>query len=421
MVFSLGACSVSVGSSSSTAPAASSAADSTAPAADATSTPDASSTTEAAAPGTFHIGIATGTTSQSEDELRGAEAFMAEYGSTADGGIVTHVTYPDNFMNEQETTISQIVGLADDPLMKVIVVNQAIPGTVPAFKRIREMRPDILLLAGEPHEDASMIEEASDLCVNADNVARGYLIIKAAEKLGAKTFVHVSFPRHLSMDLLSRRRTIMMEACKDLGITFADEDTPDTMGEGGIPASQQYVLEQMPNWVEKYGKETVFFTTNDAQAEPMLARVAELGALFVESDLPSPMLGYSGAFGIDLTAEAGNWPAILKKVEQVVDEKGGSGRMGCWAYSYTYTNSPALAEFGKRIVEGSAKLDNFDDLMACYEKYTPGAEWNYSQYRDAEGNVRPNHAMLYQDTYIYGKGYMGMTKEVVPEKYFTLK
>ena len=90
------------------------------------------------APTEFHIGICTGTVAQSEDELRGAEAFIAEYGLVEDGGIVRHVTYPDNFMNEQETTIAQIASFADDPLIKAVVVNQSVPGTVAAFKKIVE-------------------------------------------------------------------------------------------------------------------------------------------------------------------------------------------------------------------------------------------------------------------------------------------
>ncbi len=56
------------------------------------------------------------------------------------------VTVPDNFMQEQETTISQMVSLADDPKMKaIVVVAEGVPGTYPAFKAIREKRPDILL------------------------------------------------------------------------------------------------------------------------------------------------------------------------------------------------------------------------------------------------------------------------------------
>lgn len=372
--------------------------------------------------GKFHIGIVTGTVAQSEDELRGAEAFIKKYGAVEKGGIVKHVTYPDDFTTEQETTISTIEGLADDPDMKVIIVNQSVPGTSAAFKKIREIRPDILLLAGIPQEDTAMIEDASDLVVDADNVKRGYLMILAAKKMGAKTFVHISFPRHMSIELLSRRRAIMEEACKDLGIKYASETAPDPQSDVKIPGAQKYILENMPAWVEKYGKDTAFFCTNDAQTEPLLKRVAELGAIFVEPDLPSPIMGYPGAFGIDLKEQSGDWPAILKKVEETVIAAGGAKRMGTWAYSFNYTTTIALAEFGKRVVEGTASKDSFEDLMECFEEYTPGAQWNGSYYYDlATKEEKKNHVLLYQDTYVFGQGYLEQTKEVIPEKYTTIK
>lgn len=370
----------------------------------------------------MHIGIVTGTVSQSEDELRGAEAMIKKYGDASDGGMIKHVTYPDNFMQEQETTISTIVGLADDPDMKAIVVNQAIPGTVAAFQQIREKNPDIILLANSSQEDTAMIEGAADFVVDPDNINRGYLMILAAKKMGAKTFVHISFPRHMSIELLSVRRNIMEEACKDLGLQFAFETAPDPMSDVGVPGAQQFILEKMPAWVEKYGKDTAFFCTNDAQTEPLLKRVAELGAIFVEPDLPSPIMGYPGAFGIDLKAEAGDWPAILKKVEEVVVAKGGGKRMGTWAYSYGYTATEALAEFGKQVAEGTMQKDSKDDLLKCFVMYTPGAEWNGSYYFDRVSNEdKTNHLMVYQDTYVFGQGYLGNTKEVVPEKYKTIK
>ena len=86
----------------------------------------------AAEPAKIHIGICTGTVSQSEDDLRGAEALIKKYGDVANGGMIKHITYPDNFMTEMETTISQIVSFADDPDMKAVIVNQGIPGTTAA-------------------------------------------------------------------------------------------------------------------------------------------------------------------------------------------------------------------------------------------------------------------------------------------------
>ena len=175
----------------------------------------------------------------------------------------------------------------------------------------------------------------------------------------------------------------------------------------------------MPAWIEKYGKDTAFFCTNDAHTEPLLKRIAELGGYFVEADLPSPLMGYPGALGIDLSQERGDWPAILKKVEEAVEKAGGKGRMGTWAYSYGYTSSAALAEYGKRIVEGKAKSGNLKDLIACYNEFTPGARWNASYYTDAGTDVRNRKmVMVRQDTYVLGKGYLGVADVEVPEAYF---
>ncbi len=370
----------------------------------------------------FHIGIMTGTVSQSEDDLRGAELLIKLYGDVKSGGMIQHITYPNDFMAQQETVISQIVSLADDPLMKAIIVNEAIPGTAEAYKRVRSKRPDILLLAGEPHEDPLVIQSAADLAVNADWISRGYTIPWAAKQLGAKTFVHISFPRHMSYESLGLRRAIMEEACKDLGMKFAFETAPDPTTEVGVAGAQQFILEKVPQWVEKYGKDTAFFCTNNAHTDPLLKQVAKYGAIFVEPDLPSPLMGYLGAFGVDLTKERGDWMAMTKKVEAAVIAAGGSGRMGNWAFSISYTNSVGLGEFAKNVIEGNARKDSMRDVFAAYGKFTPGAKWNGAPAVDNSTGVRAkNQFLIYQDTYVYGKGVLSTTNLKVPDKYYQIK
>jgi len=370
----------------------------------------------------FHIGVVTGTVSQSEDDLRGAEALIKEYGSVKDGGMIQHITYPDDFMSQQETFISNVVALADDPLMKAIVINQAIPGSAEAFKRVRAKRADILLLAGEPHEDPLVIQGAADLAVSNDFVSRGYTIIWEAKQLGAKNFVHISFPRHMSYETLGRRRVIMEQACKDLGLNFYFETAPDPTSDVGVAGAQQFILEKVPQWVQKYGKNTAFFCTNDAHTEPLLKQLLAYGGIFVEADLPSPLMGYPGALGIDLSKEAGNFPAIMKKVEAAVVAKGGAGRFGTWAFSYGYTLTAGLGEFAKNVLDGKAKKDSMKDLFEALGKYTPGAKWNGAYYVDMGTGVRAkNQILIYMDTYIFGKGFLPTTQQKIPEKYYTLK
>ena len=373
----------------------------------------------AAAP--FHIGVMTGTVSQQEDELRGAEKLMEIYGDEAHGGMVKHVTYPDNFMQEMETTISQIVGLADDPKMKVIIASTAVPGTTEAFRRVKEKRPDILCLAGNSQEDPGVISSVADLTVNANDIYRGYLLPVAAKKMGAKNFVHISFPRHMSYELLSRRRNIMEATCKDIGVNFHFETAPDPVSDVGVAGAQQFILEKVPAWLEKYGKETAFFCTNDAQTEPLIRQIVNYGGYFVEPDYASPLMGYPGALGLDLTAEKGNFPEIVKKIEEVIKQKGASGRLGTWVYSHPYVVTAGLGELGKRVVEGKAKLTVEDFIAAC-KGITPGIKVNGSRYTDVSTGVeKTNYIMVYQDTYVFGKGYLGMTEIEVPKKYLSIK
>ena len=369
---------------------------------------------------TFHVGIVTGSVSQSEDDRRGAEAFQAMYGEEN----VTLAIYPDNFTEELETTIQTIVNLSDDPEMKAIVVNQAVPGTTEAFRQIKERRPDILCIAGESHEDLPEIGSAADLTCNNDFVARGYLIIRTAHELGCDTFVHISFPRHMAYETMSRRVAIMRAACEEFGMKFVLETAPDPTSDVGVAGAQAYILEKVPEWVEKYGQKAAYFCTNDAHTEPLLKQLLEYGGYFIEADLPSPLMGYPGALGIDLTAEAGDFEKILAKVESAICEKGGADRFGTWAYSYGYTVSAGLAQHAVNVLKGESELADVDDIAKAYQVFSPKAEWNGSNYTNADTGVKLDNVFLvYQDTYIMGNPghFMGSTSVEVPEKYFTMK
>ena len=336
----------------------------------------------------YHIGVVTISVSQAEDNFRGAEAVAKKYGLSSEGGKITVVTIPDNFMQEQETTISQIVSLADDPKMKAIVVAEGVPGTYPAFKAIREKRPDILLFVNNNHEDPVQVSTVADVVVNADSIARGYLIVKTA---------------------------------KDLGMEYIEMSAPDPLSDVGVPGAQQFILEQVPNWIKKYGKDIAFFATNDAQTEPLLKQIAAYGGIFIEADLPSPTMGYPGALGIEFTDdEKGNWPKILEKVEKAVIDAGGSGRMGTWAFSYNFACVEGLTELAIKSIESGEKDFTLDKVLASLETATPGSKWNGSIMKDNNGVEVPNAFFVYQDTYVFGKGYMGVTSVKIPEKYSNL-
>ena len=369
----------------------------------------------------YSIAVVTGTMSQSVDERGAAMMLVEKYGED----VIKTATYPDNFTEEKETTIQTIVNFADDPTVKAIVVCQAVPGVAEAFRQVKERRSDIICLAGESQEDPSLITSAADVTVMNDFVARGYLIIKTAKELGCDTFVHVSFPRHMGIESLSRRLAVMKAAGEELGVKIVEETAADPLSDVGIPGAQQQILEKAPEWIEKYGKNSAYFCTNDAHTAPLLKQLLEYGGYFVEADLPSPLMGYPDALGIEFSdSDMSNYEYLLKSVEDAIVAKGGEGRFGTWAYSYTYTLVAGLTEHAMNVIEGKSDLLEIDDISDALSVYSPGAEWTGSYYTDANTGVKTeNYMLIYQDTYIMGNPghYMGNADVEVPEKYFTVK
>ena len=373
---------------------------------------------KAAVSGEYHIGIATLGYGQGEDEIRGAEALVAEYGSDK----VKHIVLPENFAEEQETVVSMIGGFADDPLMKAVIVNQGIPGTAAGFQKIRDAgRKDMLLLTSMPQDDANVISKVADVVVNSNDFGRGYYDIVRARDMGAKKFIHMSFPRHMSVETLSRRRNMFEEACKDFGIEFVFVTVPDPATDVGVAGAQQAVFDMMPRLVEQYGKDAIYFTTNTALHEPIIQRVAELGAMFLNQDDMSPNCGYPGALGLDLSAQMGDWWAMTMEIEKDIVAKGQAGRMGTWPYSYLYCGTTGLYELAVEMIEGKGSGNIQNDLMAAFQAITPGCEWVPEMFVDADGQEISNYYLLSMETYILGKGFTDVLSTPIPEKYYSIK
>jgi len=314
----------------------------------------------------FKIGVMTGTVSQGEDEYRGAEAVIKRYGSKQ----IRHVTYPDNFMTEQEAMISQILNLAGDKDVKAMVIAQGVPGTMAAIKRVREFRPDIKFLVYEPHEDPHQIVEYADVCIMPDQLQRGDTIVQLAHDMGAKTFVHYSFPRHMSQEIISRRAKIMEDRCAALGMNFVFANAPDPTGDQGLPGAQKFILEDVPREVARYGKDTAFFSTNCGMQEPLIRSTVDNHAIMPEQCCPSPTHGYPGALGIAISGDdAGDMAKIREAIHAKVEAAGNSGRMGSWPVSVGMVAIEALTEHAIAVLNGDVRIDDRvaiqDELQAA--------------------------------------------------------
>ena len=336
----------------------------------------------------WKIAILTGTVSQGEEEFRAAEKAVATYGAEH---IIT-ATYPDNFMSEMETTVSQIVQFASDPDVKAIVMCQAVPGAKAGFDKVREMgRDDILLIAGTPQEDPAVISAAADIVLYADEIGQGDTIMETCAKWDIDVFIHYSFPRHMAMELIVGRHKLLQKNADALGIEFVDVTAPDPTAEAGLSASQQFILEDVPQQLAKYeGKKVAFFTTNcGMQPSLQAACLDEPNAYYPSPCCPSPYHAFPATLGLEL-AIGGDDQEALHQIALKLKEHNAVDRFSTWASPVAMTIIAVGVEYAKEYAEGNISSRNDATILRdMFNSKVQGA--TIKNYTNDEGTTFDNY------------------------------
>ncbi len=336
----------------------------------------------------WKIAVLTGTVSQGEEEFRAAEKAVETYGADH---VIT-ATYPDNFMSEMETTVSTLVGFASDPDVKAIVMCQAVPGAKAGFDKIREMgRDDMLLIAGTPQEDPDVIAAAADIVMYADEVAQGDTIMEKCADWGIDVLIHYSFPRHMAMELIAGRHELLQKNADALGIELVDVTAPDPTAEAGLSASQQFILEDVPQQLKKYeGKKVAFFTTNcGMQPSLQAACLDEPNAYYTQPCCPSPYHGFPATLGLEL-AVGGDDEEALHQIALKLQEHDAVGRYSTWASPVAMTVIEIGCEYAKGFIDGTITSRNDGAKLAeMFNAKIEGAK--VANYTDVKGNTLENY------------------------------
>lgn len=279
----------------------------------------------------FKVGIVTPTLSVSEDEYRGAQNMVEKYPDN-----VKHITLPENFSTEIETAISQIVSLSDDEDMKAIVVVSGQSGLLPALQKVKEKRPDIVTITAPIWDDPDMMSKYIDVNLDANWGKRGETIVKLAKEMGSKTFIHYSFPTHLSKESVAKRRDMMKETCEKEGIEFVEIMTPDPQTGQGVAPMQQFLKEDIPRQIEKYGKETNIFGSNCPMYDVIIDEALKLNFTVAEQCCPTPTQAYPTVMNLEISDEdSQNFDKINEMIRENAKEANMTGRLGGWPMPMT--------------------------------------------------------------------------------------
>ena len=356
---------------------------------------------EEAAP-TGKVAIVTNTVSQNEEEYRSAESMTEKYGDR-----IVHVTWPDNFMTEQEQMITTVGKLAADPEIKAVIINQAVPGSNAAIDKLLETRDDMLIIYATPQENPEDVTTRADIILQPNELDMGPAMVQQAQKMGAKTFVHYSFPRHMAQVLLSARRELIKEECAKLGLEYVDATAPDPTGDSGVAGAQQFILEDVPKMVAQYGKDTAFFSTNCAMQVPLIKACVSEGAIYPQPCCPSPYHGYPAALGL-VSEEASavsemNIEDIVAQTTTALEEAGVLGRFSTWPVPVSMMMTVAGTEYAFEWMAGNTDGEvDLDVLKAKMDEYA-GLDCQMSPYTDDAGTSYDNYQLIMMDYLTYGE------------------
>ncbi|MDR1036366.1 MAG: DUF3798 domain-containing protein [Deltaproteobacteria bacterium] len=365
----------------------------------------------------FRVAVVTSANSCDDELMLGMDVLYDRFGRAAEGGYVQHVFFPETSISEPSAASAAIVRAAEDPEVMAVVVTEGVEGTAEAFRKIRAGRPEVKLMAAESREDIRELAETADLSVNSDYVSLGYTIPWAAKAMGAGALVHVSFPRHMAVESSFRRRVIMEEASRELGLRFSYENAPDPTAEGGLRGAEDFVGRRLPLWLRDHGADSAFFTTSYGLAAPIISGVIAHGGYFVETDETSPFMGFPRALEITQEVACGDRDRLMRAIERRLVSMGAGGRLGAWTVSARQSVMLAMTELAILSVTGRSDHLDAAAVDAALDRAAPEADWHVSAYSDAAGPELRNVYLIYQDTYVFGRGPLGTRNLEIPARY----
>jgi len=327
--------------------------------------------TEAVFPGKIAI-VTNAIDGGPEEEFRSAEAIMNKFGREK----VIIRTWPVYFAQEPEMMVDILTEIALDPYVGAIIINRALINTNAAIDAVRTIRgDDIFIAVAFTAEDTREVYAKVNLSLNINYSGMGAWFVEQASKMGVETIAHYSFPRHMSHPMLAERRDNMAVAAELAGIRFVDLLSPDPMEEGGMPASQLFIFEDVGRQVERLGVNTAFFSNSCGQNITLLQQVLAYGAMYIQPCCPSPFHIFPAIFAIADELELScnfNVGEIIEVTREIIAAAGMEGRTSNWAlssqtafthvgfmYAVEWLNGRVSQEFG--VIDEDVLLRLFGD------------------------------------------------------------
>ena len=343
------------------------------------------------------IGIVTVVVDADEIEYFSAMKVIDKFGKKK----INHTTWPVSFLSLEQP----IDLILRDEEVGAIILKSCNIGLDAAIKgRIENMNNifTICIRIDTINDNIEGITDQVDIILQVDERGMGIPMARQAQKLGAKTFVHYSFPRHMEHKSLSDQRDLIRGECESLGLTFVDAMLPDPMIEVSAEDAQQFILEDVPKMIQKYGKDTAFFSTSCAVQISLINSVGVEGAIYPQPCHPSPYHGFSKA--LELPYDFLDPPSeefLVSQIREALTKKGSLGKISTWPVDPSMLFTDSAAEYAAKWLNGEVPEEGIDiavltQLMTDYA----GVQVYLTPYTDPETGITYDNYLMMRMDYI---------------------
>ena len=379
-----------------------------------TPTPDiAESIKPSSTPTSFpgKIGIITNSTDADHINHGGIESIIKKYDyenykkvtdfeQSSNDMKITHRIWRYNL---PETFLLPLRDISEDEDINTIITVPTIYGVWETLKEIKVNRDDIFYICINSWDEFADIASQADIVIQPDFSAMGASMVRQAKKMGASTFVHYTFPHLLSNTEFTSRQEQIKRECVKLNIEFIDAvytPTSDSAAE-----RIQFLEEDVPKMVKKYGKDTAFCNIFPSyNYNIILQSVIDSEAIYIQAHEESFYAEFSESLGIDVY---GNGHALISadelktKIIEALSEKNMLGRTAALPVPPQFMLTDISVNYAIKRLNGEVPEEGVDievltQLMTDYA----GVQVYLTPYTDSETGVTYDNYLMMEMDYI---------------------
>ena len=251
----------------------------------------------------------------------------------------------------------------------------------------------------------------ANVALSIDELGIGPAAVRQAKKLGAKAFVHYSIPSQITRTLFINIRDLIEQECEKLGVEFIDTTVLDPTSDHGLIEAREFILKNVSETVDEYGKDTAFFVANESLEPSLFSAVLEVGAICPHFSRTYNTYVEALAYAFDLEIGDNKNEEVLMQAKELLNEMNMLGRISSWADEYVFPLTIASADYAVKWINGEVPKEGVDrevltqlisDYVGVQTYLTPYIDVLNNRYSFADasggsGEIYDNYLLMRMD------------------------